>query len=59
MVIGKFCNREVVFSTREMGLPQAAQLLCKYHVDSLVVVDDVCGKRMPVIILTDRDIVIE
>lgn len=59
MDIGELCNREVVFSTREMGLPEAAQLMRKYHVGNLVVVDDIGGKRMPVGILTDRDIVIE
>lgn len=59
MFIGELCNREVVFATREMGLPEAAQLMRKYHVGNLVVVDDVCGKRMPVGILTDRDMVIE
>jgi CBS domain-containing protein len=59
MAIGEFCNREVVFATREMGLPEAAQLMRKYHVGDLVVVDEVDGKRKPVGIVTDRDIVIE
>lgn len=59
MPIGEFCNREVVFATREMNLPEAAQLMREYHVGDLVVVDDVDGKRVPVGIVTDRDIVIE
>ncbi|MDP1774897.1 MAG: CBS domain-containing protein [Methylobacter sp.] len=59
MSIGEFCNREVVFATREMSLPEAAQLMRKHHVGDLVVVDDVDGKRVPVGIVTDRDMVIE
>ncbi|MDO9048798.1 MAG: CBS domain-containing protein [Methylobacter sp.] len=59
MSISEFCNREVVFATREMSLPEAAQLMREYHVGDLVVVDEVDGKRMPVGIITDRDIVIE
>jgi CBS domain-containing protein len=59
MPIGEFCNREVVFATRETSIPEAAQLMRKFHVGDLVVVDEVDGKRVPVGIVTDRDIVIE
>ncbi|MCF7965467.1 MAG: CBS domain-containing protein [Methylobacter tundripaludum] len=59
MAIGEFCNRDVVFATREMSLPEAAQLMREYHVGDLVVVDEVGGKRAPVGVVTDRDIVIE
>lgn len=59
MAIGEFCNREVVFATREMSLPEAAQLMRENHVGDLVVVDEVGGKRVPVGIVTDRDMVIE
>ena len=59
MPIGEFCNREVVFATRETSIPEAAQLMRQYHVGDLVVVDEVNGKRIPIGIVTDRDIVIE
>jgi CBS domain-containing protein len=59
MPIGEFCNREVVFATRDTSIPEAAQLMRQYHVGSLVVVDEVDGKRLPVGIVTDRDLVIE
>jgi CBS domain-containing protein len=59
MAIGEFCNREVVFVTREMNIPEAAQLMREHHVGDLVVVDQVDGKRVPVGIVTDRDMVIE
>jgi len=59
MSIGEFCNREVVFATRTTGIREAAQLMRRYHVGDLVVVDEVEGKRLPVGMVTDRDIVIE
>jgi CBS domain-containing protein len=59
MPIGEFCNREVVFAIRKTSIIEAAQLMRQYHVGDLVVVDLVEGMRMPVGIVTDRDIVIE
>lgn len=59
MPIGEFCNREVVFALRKTSITEAAQLMRQYHVGDLVVVDVVEGKRVPVGIVTDRDIVIE
>ena len=59
MPIGELCNREVVFALRKTNITEAAQLMRQYHVGDLVVVDLVEGKRVPVGIVTDRDIVIE
>lgn len=59
MSIGEFCNREVVYATRETTIPEAALLMRRHHVGDLVVVDEVDGKRVPVGIVTDRDMVIE
>ena len=59
MPIGEFCNREVVFATRKTGIPEAAQLMRQHHVGDLVVVDETDGKRVPVGMVTDRDMVIE
>ncbi|GAO35117.1 histidine kinase [Sulfuricella sp. T08] len=59
MPIGEFCNREVVFATRKTSITEAAQLMRQHHVGDLVVVDETDGKRVPVGIVTDRDIVIE
>lgn len=59
MSIGEICNRDVVFANRDMTVQAAAKLMRRYHVGSLVVVDDVSGKRVPAGIVTDRDIVIE
>ena len=57
--IGEYCNREVVFATKNMSIPEAAQLMRQHHVGDLVVVDETDGKRIPVGIVTDRDMVIE
>ncbi|MFU8790419.1 MAG: CBS domain-containing protein [Methylobacter sp.] len=59
MAIGEFCNREVVFATKKMSLTSAAQLMRQYHVGDLVVVGEADGRRIPLGIITDRDMVIE
>ena len=59
MTIGKVCNREVVFIHAQASVPEAARLMREYHVGDLVVIKEKTGKRVPVGIVTDRDIVLE
>lgn len=59
MSVGDFCTREVVIVNRESGIEQLAQLMRQYHVGDVVVVEERAGERIPVGIVTDRDIVIE
>jgi CBS domain-containing protein len=59
MPIGELCNRAVVFATRKTSITEAAQLMRQYHVGDLVVMDLIKDKRVPVGIVTDRDIVID
>ena len=59
MPIGEFCNRDVVFAARDMSVLEGARLMRSYHVGALVVVADRDGRREPVGIVTDRDIVVE
>lgn len=59
MPVGEICNREVVIVTRQTPVIEAARLMRRYHVGDLVVVDELAGRRRPVGIVTDRDIVIE
>src|SRR3970282_2174334 len=59
MSIGEICNRETVFTTKESSIRQAAQLMREQHVGDLVVVEEKAGRRTPLGILTDRDLVIE
>lgn len=56
---GEICSRDVVFARRDTTVQAAAKLMRHYHVGTVVVVDETNGKRKPVGIVTDRDIVIE
>jgi CBS domain-containing protein len=57
MPIGDICVRDVVTATRDTTIEKAAQLMRENHVGDLVVVD-INGKRTPVGIVTDRDLVV-
>lgn len=58
--IGGICIRDVVFTTRDTTVAAAAKLMRENHVGSIVVVEQMNGgKRLPVGIVTDRDIVVE
>lgn len=59
MPIGEICNREVVIVQRDTTVEEAAQLMRQHHVGALVVVEEVSGKRKPVGVVTDRDLVVE
>ncbi len=58
MNAGELCNREFVFAYRDTPLVEAARLMREHHVGSLVVVLERLGERVPVGLLTDRDIVV-
>lgn len=57
--IGNFCRREVVTVARGTSVEAAAVLMRERHVGAVVVVDERKDGRLPVGILTDRDIAIE
>lgn len=59
MLAGEYCNRDVVIVGRKDSIIKAAQLMRKEHVGDVLVVESRNGERIPVGILTDRDIVIE
>jgi len=59
MTIGDICNRDVACAARETTVFGGAQLMRRRHVGTLVIVDEFSGKRVPVGIVTDRDIVVE
>ncbi|MDH3673025.1 MAG: CBS domain-containing protein [Gammaproteobacteria bacterium] len=59
MSIGDICNREVVLVDRDSSVRDAARLMRAHHVGDLVVAEERDGRRVPIGILTDRDIVIE
>jgi CBS domain-containing protein len=59
MAVGEICNREVVITEKSVSVVDAAQLMRTHHVGDLVVVEEKGGRRHPVGIVTDRDIVVE
>lgn len=58
MGVGELCSREVVFIRRSESVLDAARLMREQHVGSLVVVDVTQVRRVPVGMITDRDIVV-
>lgn len=59
MPIAEFCVRNVVCASRDMSVVEAAALMRHRHVGDVVVIDQVGDRRVPVGIVTDRDIVVE
>jgi len=59
MSIGQICNRHVVTIGPNASIREAAELMRTLHVGDLVVVEGQAGSRVPLGILTDRDIVVE
>ncbi len=59
MSIGAICNREVVIASKNETILEAADLMRKFHVGTLVVAKESEAGRIPIGILTDRDIVVE
>jgi CBS domain-containing protein len=56
MTAGELCSRIVVFAERNMGLHEAARLMREHHAGSLVVPQETAKGRVPVGILTGRDV---
>jgi CBS domain-containing protein len=59
MAVGEICNRDVVIADKTLSVVAAAQLMRSQHVGDLVVVEEKDGRKQPVGIVTDRDIVVE
>lgn len=59
MPVGEICNREVVIMQAGKSALEAAQLMRQHHVGDVVVVEDRGGFRVPIGIVTDRDLVVE
>ncbi len=58
MTIGEICTVQTIYCKRDETVQGAALLMRKYHVGDLVVVDQPESERIPVGIITDRDIVV-
>jgi CBS domain-containing protein len=58
MQVGKLSTTDTICCTRDESVQGAAYLMRKHHVGDIVVVDEPDGERIPVGIVTDRDIVV-
>jgi len=58
MTVGAICKRNVVVAPRGEGIVDAAKRMRMFHVGDVVVIEDRGDMRVPVGILTDRDIVL-
>jgi len=59
MTIGEICTRKVIIAPRNTSVFQAAKLMRQHHSGDIVVTDETDGRRTPVGIVTDRDLVLE
>lgn len=59
MKLKNVCTLDVACCTGGTMISEAARLMRQHHTGNLVVVDETDGDRIPVGIITDRDIVVE
>jgi CBS domain-containing protein len=59
MPVSGICNREVIIVQPDSTVLEAARLMRQHHVGDVVVVEHRAGVRVPVGIVTDRDLVVE
>lgn len=59
MPVSECCNVDVVCCDADTAVTDVAGLMRKHHVGDVIVTEDQGGKKVPVGIVTDRDIVIE
>lgn len=58
MRISDICTRNVAHITAAASVREAAEAMRKKHVGALVVIDQPNGERIPIGVVTDRDIVV-
>lgn len=59
MPVGEICNRDVIILRRDETILEAAKLMRHHHVGDVIIVEERDGVRIPVGIVTDRDLVVE
>ena len=59
MPVSEIYTREVIVMRRDETVMEAAKLMRQHHVGDVLVVEDRNGVRVPVGIVTDRDLVVE
>lgn len=58
MQVGEICTREVVCADTETTIAAAAKLMRQYHIGDVIVTREDQGRRIPLGIVTDRDVVL-
>lgn len=59
MNVGEACTRSVVFIEEKESALEAARLMRRFHVGDVVIVRENAERRVPVGIVTDRDLALE
>lgn len=59
MRIGEYCNQDVITMRGDESVKTVAELMRRYHVGDVVLVEQHKGQSIPKGIITDRDIVVE
>ncbi|MGD8606629.1 MAG: CBS domain-containing protein [Myxococcales bacterium] len=59
MTAGELCNRTVYIIQRDESVAEAARLMKDHHVGCLVVVEQRGDARVPIAMITDRDLVVK
>ncbi|HTR58341.1 MAG TPA: CBS domain-containing protein [Casimicrobiaceae bacterium] len=59
MSISEFCRRDVVCTTSDTTVGEAASLMRQHHIGDVIITEQRDGKQIPTGIITDRDIVVE
>lgn len=59
MTTGKFCTRDTVVTRKDATIVEVARLMREHHVGDVVIVSEEDGERVPIGIITDRDLVVE
>ncbi|PWY54876.1 CBS domain-containing protein [Legionella qingyii] len=59
MRVGEYCNRDVVVINDYESVKNAADLMRSHHVGDLVLLEEQENKKVPIGIVTDRDLVVE
>jgi predicted transcriptional regulator len=59
MRVGDVCTRSVVHCSRNASALEVAKMMRDDNIGNVVVVDDRDGKKVPIGVVTDRDIVVQ
>jgi predicted transcriptional regulator len=59
MRVGEVCTRTVVQCSKHANVSDAAKIMRDAHIGNIVIIDERDGKKVPIGVVTDRDIVVQ